>query len=270
MKNSLSVYKNNLWYSVILALLLVWVMLILTVWVFRVVLNETYDTDWLAKNFQSYAWAEAWLEMALLEMKSNNYWFEKTIDHDINNESVVISSNPLDKTLFKWNKDVLVSYELKWAISDLTWNIEPWKYYIIPLFAWVDKVENTISLTVQSWEEDNLVWNIIWGSSWISNIWGLTEETQWNIKSYNWSFNYSSNSSIRTFLNDSDDNYLVLFNSDPYSSISFNLNTGTEKFTSNIAEIVSTGEIGKYKQNLRLEVDNSKYLNLLKYSIFSN
>lgn len=263
-------WKNNSWYSVILALLLVWFMLVLTVWVFRLVLNESYDTDWLAKNFSSFAWAEAGLELALLKIKENSYWYWYSIDHEVNNETVILWEFPLDQTKFNRNKETLVSYELDSSTSNLSSTIETWRYFIIPLFSWSEKVQNTINLTVSSWDYNRLVWNIVWETSWISWVGEFDQASFWNNKNIIWwKFNFI-NQTVTNFLSSSNWNYLILFNSDHVSPITFTLDTWSEKFTDKSAFIISTWEIGKYKQNLRLELDNSKYLNLLKYSIFSN
>lgn len=276
--NNTFAWKNNWWYSVIIALLTVWFMLVLSTSIYRLALNETYDTYWLTKYLQAFAWAEWWMELWLLSLKNNSYWYENNITHSINNKSILLSEEPLDPVLFKKNKDVFISYDLKSKSNIISRSIESWKYFIVPLFYtdsfWViNKVTNNIDLSVLSWDSSKIWWNIVWkdfGISWKNNF---DELTLWNKKHISWwYFDYSWYDTIKNFLNNSDENYLVLFNSSSVSSISFKLTTTwvNNFFTRDVATIISSWEIWKFKQNLRIDIDNWRYLNLLKYSIFSN
>lgn len=269
--------KNNKWYSIIIALFTVWFMLVISTSIFNLVLNETYDTNWLTKYLQAFNWAEWSMELWLLSLKKNSYWYEDEIIHTVNSWSVLLSDNPTDYTKFKNNKDVYISYELNSKTNTINQDIEPWKYFIVPLFytdnSWaIKKVETSINLTVSTWNEWYMWWNIVWNNSWISWVWMFNELNIWNKKTISsGEFNFWVQS-IESFLNISSDNYLILFNSDPINDISFQLSTTWvwEYFTRWVASIISSWEIWKYKQNLRVDIDNWMYLNLLKYSIFSN
>jgi len=269
-------YNNNFWYSVILALLMVWFMIILTTWVFNLVLSESIDTKWTEKYLRAFAWAEWGMELALLKNKENNYWYNYSIMHNVNNESVMLSDNPLDKTDFNKAKDVLISFDLNSITERIEETLLPWNYDIIPLFSYDDnwlliKVTN-ISLNVSNWNSTNLVWNIVWNEMWISWTWNFSNSVYWNYKTLNASNNFEyTTKKVWDFLNDSDNNYLILYNSDPITQITYNLKslTSWEYFTNNKSKIVSSWEVWLFKQSLRVSLDNSQYLNMLKYSIFS-
>jgi len=280
MKNyytTLNTYKNNKWYSVIIALFTVWFMLVISTTVFNLVLNETFDTNWLTKYLQAFNWAEWAMELWLLDLKKHSYWYEKQISHSINSWSILLADNPLNLWLFNKKKDVFISYDLKSRTNNINSIIEPWRYYIVPLFytdnLWnIIKIQNSIDFSVLSWNESNLWWNIVWNNAWISWVWNFNELSIWKEKVYNlWEFNFWTKV-VNDFLASSNDNYLILFNSDPNNNISFNLSTSWvwEFFSNWIVDIISSWEIWDYKQNLRVKIDNWSYLNLLKYSIFSN
>lgn len=271
-------YNGKWWYSVIIALLTVGFMLMISTTVYRLVLNEIYDTNWLTNYYKAYNWAEWAMELWLLDYKKNTYWYENSIIHSINSWSVLLSDNPTDYTQFKIKKDVFISYDLEAKSNIISNNILPGKYFIIPLFytdnSWViHKIENNLNLTVLWSNQSFLWWNIIWENAWISWKSNFDETSLWNKKTISWlgKFNFI-NETISNFLSTSNNNYLVLFNSDPNNNISFNLTTiwPNNYFSLDKVKIISSWEIGDYKQNLRLEIDNWRYLNLLRYSIFSN
>ena len=118
----------------------------------------------------------------------------------------------------------------------------------------------------------DLVWNIVWEASGISWTWAFEYNTTWSKRVLTWDDLSFSNQSIESFLNDSDGNYLILFNAWNTVGINYNLQVLDilEYFSKPKTEIIASGEIGWYKQNLRIALDNTKYLNILKYSIYSN
>lgn len=87
-------------------------------------------------------------------------------------------------------------------------------------------------------------------------------------------FGFSDSESIESFLasDTRSTNYLILFNPDASTDIDYRLYTDSDSefFTKPRTEIISSAQVGKYKQNFRTVVDNTEYLNVLKYSIFSN
>lgn len=261
--------KNKSWYSVILAILMVWFMLVLTSWVFLLVLWENKDTKAMEYYLKSFAWAEWSIEIALLKAKQFNYSYSEQLN----------KWAPISKVLFRrdwvynYNKDVFISYNLDSTASEINAkNLQWWKFDIIPLFYydinWSYKKVKNIKL---EWVNSEVVWNIIWENSWITGVGNFTNITDWNYKTISW-FNVSyTKKRVWNFLNDEEKNYLILHNTSlndvNYNLISLN---SWEYLTKEASYIIWSWEVWGYKQNLRVMINNSEYLNLLKYSIFSN
>jgi hypothetical protein len=72
---------------------------------------------------------------------------------------------------------------------------------------------------------------------------------------------------VSDFLNNSE-NYLILFNSGNFD-IEFTLNS-SDNFSKPKTQIISSAQVGEYRHNLQTDYDNTKFLNMLKYSVFSN
>lgn len=263
--------QNNFWYSVIFAILMVWFMIILTSWVFFLVLWENKDSKAMEYYLKSYMWAEGALELGLLKFKNYNYSFSENTVHDINNFSVLLSSDPMNKNNFKKQKDTFISYE----IDSLTTNIvsktlSSWKFEIIPLFSFDNnkneiKVQD-IKLSLVWWD---LVWNILWEYWWISWTWSFTKDTLWNYRTISSVGEvFFSTKSVWDFLSSSNKNYLILHNV-WVNDINFDLISNDNPFIKNIANIIASWETFWYKQNLKISVNLWEYLNLLKYSVFS-
>ena len=72
-------YNKKWWYSIIMAILMVWFMLVLTSWVFWLILWESKDTKTMEYYLKSYQAAEWWIELALLKAKDSNYSLDETI-----------------------------------------------------------------------------------------------------------------------------------------------------------------------------------------------
>lgn len=262
-------YKNNSWFSVILAILMTGFMLVLTSWVFLLVLAENKDTKAMEYYFKSLEWAEGGLELAMLKAKQFNYSYDE----------ILSTSNPISKVLFEdqsnfnKNKDVIITYNLSSITSEvINKKIEIWKFDIIPLFSydnnWIYQKVKNISVT---WLNSDTVWNIVWNNSWISWTWNFINITEWNYKTISWNNVSFEKKSIWDFLNSSENNYIILHNLSSmeimYSLKSLN---DWEYLTKDNTLIISSWENWWFKQNLRVSIDSSNYLNLLKYSIFSN
>ena len=280
--------NNKNGYSIIIALLVTWFLLLLVVWVFNLVLKELKDTRAMWNYYKAYYWAEAAQELALLKIKEKWYWIDSNInfnindwtdsniDFSINDNSVILSDNPTDKSLFNPRKDVYIWYSLNTKTNLYTWELNWLKYDILPLF-FIDEDENEhkindLNLDILSANWNDLIWNIVsWNWNWISWTW----ELDWNTFSRNKEVIASSFSIsdivIKDFLNDNDTNYLILFNSwDQNLKYSINSINDSEYFSKPKTYIISSAKVWDYKQNLRTFLDNTAYLNILKYSIYSN
>ncbi len=266
-------YNNKSWYSIIISIMLIWFLIILTSGTFNLVLWELNDTKWRFNYLKAFSAAEWSLELALLEIKNKWYWYYSNIENNINSKSVILWK---DINNFSKSIDPLISYDMDSKVNSYSWSIESLQYDIIPLFfldnLWEQKV-NSINLTILN-DSNDLAWNIISDNSWISWKGDIDLTTMWNYKIIvSWWFSYS-NLLVNNFLSDinNNNNYLILFNSNSSNTINYNLVSinSNEFFTKPRTEIISSSIVWKYKQTLRTILDNTKYLNILKYSIYSN
>lgn len=267
--------KNNSWYTVMISLLIIWFLLVLTTGIFNLILNELKDNRSLWDYMKSYAWAEAWSELALLEIKNNWYEYYNKIDHT-NNKSIVLAEDSLNSSNFKKQKDVLLSYDMNTKTNNYEWELSPLWYDIIPLF-YIDEdtdgnlVEQKIdnySLTI-IWTDSDLSWNIIWKDKWLSWTWTNNSWILKTIDPTSLNFSLNNNKTIIDFLASSDSNYLVLFNSSNVNNIEYKIES-TKEFIKPKTSIISSAIVWTYKQNIVTNLDNSEFLNMLKYSIYSN
>ena len=259
-------------YSVILALLIIWFLLVLSTGIFNLILVELKDNKAMWDYIKSYAWAESAQELALLKIKKYWYAYYDKIDHDINNRSVILANDPLDKDKFKFNNDLFLSYDIWSKVEIYDWTLNSLNYDIIPLFYLDDNWEHKVSqinLSIVFWTESNLAWNVIWKENWLSWVWSNTFWVK-KILTSGW-FKYDKEE-LNSFLSTSDTNYLVLFNSWDSWIIKYKLTSlnNWESFTKPQTTIISSAQIWKYKQNLSTDLDNTEFLNILKYSIYSN
>lgn len=264
--------KNYSWYTIIISLLIIWLLLVFSTWVLNMILTEMKDDKAMWDYIKAYAWAESAQELALLKIKEKWYAYYDKIVHDVNNRSILLSNNPLDISKFNKSKDVFISYDIWSTVSEYNGTLQPLWYDIIPLFytneSWEQKI-NSIELTKSFWVENNLVWNIIWDNSGISWKW---LNTLWIKKTLESNQLKYSKEEINDFLSHSDSNYLVLLNSGNTGLIKYKIvsNLNWEYFSKPRTSIISSGEIGAYKQNLETILDNTKFLNRQKYVIYSN
>lgn len=254
--------KNNNWFSVILAILMTWFMLVLTAGVFLLILWENKDTKELEYYFKSQAWAEWWLEIAMLKAKNNNY------SHSEKNNDPNLLCKDKDNCN---HKDTIIDYKI---VSTWTWVInkflESYEFAIIPLFSkdnsWSIINAKDIEL---SWIDWDLVWNIIWKDSWITWTWSFDVWKYWNFRRLVWWNADYEKTKIWDFLNTSIENYLILHNTSN-SWVYYNVESKDWKeITLDNTYILSSWEIMWFKQNIQTFINTSEYLNLLKYSVYS-
>jgi hypothetical protein len=263
--------RTTSWYSIIISLLLIAFIIVLTTWIFRLVINEMKSNRVMWDYLKSYAWAESAQELALLDIKKKWYWYVAEVKANKDFKSKLLKENFPE---FNINRDVLISYYNDGKVNSYDWVLRPLQYDIIPLFYiddnWEKKTNNVV-MDIKSWVPWDLSWNVVWDKEGISWIWeNLSNWTKKSLTS-NGSFGYDT-ISIWEFLKSSSTNYLVLFNSWESSTIEYTLKSTNleEFFTKPRLDIYSTWEIWEYKQNLKTNVDNTEFLSILKYSIYSN
>lgn len=268
--------KQKSWYTILIVLFVVGFLLVLTSGVFKLVLQELNDNRGRGDYLKAYYWAESWIEWALYNIKKFDYGYSDEIDLEKNNKSILLSANPLSEVLFNPKKDVLTSYSIDTKVNTYTQTLASWEHTLFPLYViyenGVTKKALNIELTIPSGSKPSLVWNIIGGE------YGLAWNNEFEITTLGAYKTIDSSGNLKferkqiwEFLTTSDNNYLLLFNSDPTNSLTYKVSsTGNNFFTKPIWEIEASWKIGSYKQNIRLSLNNSEYLNILKYSIFSN
>ncbi len=247
-------------YSIIIVIILIWFMIFLTTWVFRLVLNERNDNEAIWNYSKAYLWAESAQELALLEIKEKWYWYDKKLtDSDI---------------LWNNKKTAKISYKNDWKTKTYSWVLEPLSYNIIPLFYIkensVEIKTDNYNLNLISWDNKNFSWNIIWKEKWISWNWENTKKwVMKNLKeiSDNYNFSYNWDFKVSDFLYDSDTNYLILFNNSS-SEIKYEINSNSY-FTKPKLSIISSAWIGYFKQNIKTDLNYVDIVNKAKYSIYS-
>jgi len=267
-------YSNTQWYSVVVSILMVGFLLVLTSWVFNLVLSELNDNRGRENYLRASAGAEWALELALLSIKDQGYGHYSAIENTVNDTSVILSKDPLNASNFKSN-DVQISYDMDSKVDSYSGSLDPLGFDIVPLFYlvnnWEEKPVTDIVLNSSSVE---ISWNIVSNNGWIAGQWSFGSNDIAKLKSDTSLGIEVSDVEIEGFLSDTtrSNNYLILFNPSESSETSYTLNAGNswEFFTKPRSEIISSARVWKYKQNFRTTVDNTEYLNLLKYSIFSN
>jgi hypothetical protein len=277
-------YNNKNWYSIIISVLLIGFLLMLTTWVFNLVLKEHHDNKGLWDSIKAFAWAESAQELALLKIKEKWYWIDHKVEHEVSTGSIILSEDTLDVTTFNQNKDTFISYDLN-VLAELVWTqhtywdiLTPNQYSIIPLFyeRQGEAIEfvRSYDLNISSWFASDLVWNLVSWSGWIwNNAADSMNQGNWknitlNLVTWIPEAEHVSNQDRIDFLNTRNNAYLILFNW-WNADITFRIKSD-DKFSKPKTTILSSAQIWKYKHNLETKYDNTQFLNMLKYAVFSN
>ncbi|MDD2871217.1 MAG: hypothetical protein PHS49_04455 [Candidatus Gracilibacteria bacterium] len=268
----MKILKNKGGYSIIFILLIIGFLLFLGVGIFNLILNDLKDNKAIGNYIKSYAGAESASELALLQIKKNGYAYYDKIEHNVSNRSIILADNPLDTNNFKPSNDVFISYDIGSKVNEYNGSLKPLEYDIIPLFYLNDEGEqkiNKLDFSILTGNPGDLAWNVIGKTSGISgtgtNILGSEKELTINGLQYR-------EVNINDFISKSDENYIVMFNSGNSGDITYNIKSQdtSEFFSKPKTSIVSSAQVGNYKQNLSVDLNNTEFLNILKYSIFSN
>ena len=259
----MKIQNKNSWYTILITLMIIGFLMVLTTWVFNLVLRELNDNRWAWNYLKAHAWAEAAMELALLDIKNNWYGvYNKKSDLEY-----------FDK--------IKISYDLNSKTKEYIWKIWEFKQSVIPLFYsevnWnINKIDSLNLEILDYWINSNnskLAWNIISSSwDWIWWVWEIDNNTKWDWRKWDWS--YLDKVKVSDFLNNHDWNYLIIvnlfddWNLNNDNLLEFKLSSQKE-FTKPISKIFSTASIWRYKQNLETTLDNTEFLSILKYSIFS-
>lgn len=267
------VQNNNSGYTILVTLMIIGFLIVLTTGVLNLVLREMNDNRWEAKYLQLYLAAEWAMELALLQIKEKWYWIYNKIELDESNPDSKILRNDKNN-----KKEVLFWYDLNSKTKSYTWRLDSFKQVVIPLFymSWnipnynkIDNIKLNILNTSDFTDSTKMAWNIVsedwdwiwWNSNILYSTWKWRDNTWIFIeKNINWAGN---------FLDSYSKNYLIIINLDSNNSLEYNLSS-SESFTKPVSKIVSKAKVGNYKQNLETTLDNTEFLSILKYSIYSN
>jgi hypothetical protein len=263
--------KNSGWYTIIMATLMIGFLLIFVWWVLNLVIKELKDNRGEINYIKAYAAAEWAQELALLKIKENGYWYyEKVENKSSEANAIILAEDPKDSSKYKKSKDLLISYDLGSKTKEYFWKLSPAWDEILPLFTikldWSFEEVGDLKLEIITGNDSNLGWTITsWNWSWIWGNWDFDKNTLWRWRKANADF---IENKVWDFLTSNNWNYLLIFSIDPTSPIEYKI-TSTKAFTKPKTEIISSAQVWDYKQNLKTSLDNSKFLNILKYSIFS-
>lgn len=249
------------WYSIIAAVMMIGFLLVLTTSTLNLVLQEMQDGKGRQDYLKAFAGAEGSMELALLQIKEYGYWY---FDVKTGIDTLSDSSRSID-----------LRYSFDTKVSSYNWKLRSYETEIIPLFyidsLWQYSVSD-VELTVP-WL--NIIWNIVWSNGGVSGQGSFNATSSINNKVIDdslWNQDFDVQSvTVENFLLSNPASYLVLYNADASGTVSdYELKSiSGDSFSKPISTVVSTAKIGKYSQNLKTQIDNTEFLGILRYSIYS-
>ncbi len=260
MKHIYQHHTNTAGYSIIIAILMIGFLLVLTTSTLNLVLQEMRDGKGRQNYLKAFYGAEWALEYGLLQIKDKGFAYDDVGIDDISD------------LLWDEKQDPYLSYVFESAVSSYSGTLSPWDTEIIPLF-WIDPSFHTHSVNNIRLDQNsgNVVWNIIGQNSGQSWTWGFTSSSSFFLKEVTSGPTTQFQKTLWTiqdFLTANTGSYLMVYN--PYDTDAhFTLRSSGENFTQPVADIISSAKVWKYQQNLKTSVDNTEFLGILKYSIFS-
>jgi len=241
--------------AILIAILMIGFLLVLVVWMFNLMLRDMKDNRWAWNYLKSYAWAEWAMELWLLKIKEKWYWVDENLGET---NSWILSFHP-------WkNNEPKIKYTMNIWTDDYTWKIWTWKTVIIPLFSNTTYLKEP-QFNINIWSEWDIIWNIVWKWEWMSWTWSFNYSNLIYYKMNDWSYNTED---IKTFLWTNTWSYLMLFNKSTSDEIEYKLKSESN-FSKPVWTIISSVTVGKFRQNITTDIDNTEFLNMLKYSLFS-
>lgn len=242
-------------YSIIIAVMMVSFLLVLCSWVLQWVLSEMQDSRGRQEYLKASAAAEGALELGLFAVKQHGYGFDQA--------SVNIDALGRDKN------SATMEYSFRSKTQLIESELAPFDTVLIPLY-WI----NDTGIQSISWDfiqfiaSQDLAWNIIGSSGlWASWKGNFTHSTSSKIKNINGSYTQQD---LKTFLWLNPGSYIQVYNSSTTSE-NFRLElAGWDYVTYPTVYILARWSIGRYHQNLDAKLNNTDFLRILRYSIFSN
>ena len=271
--------KNNKKASlVLLALLLVWFLLVLSVGILKVILTDSKDTYSMKNSLKAFYWAESWLELWLLRLKLKWFWYEYLLKNWERESNIL------------WNK-VFLDYKINSKNKKASWTIESWGSVIYPLFyktgsqdftkdSTIKDTENIkLTFTFTDWTGSLITWWLIWTPKTWTKIKWLNWTWSWWIINWNteWITKYLNNSkklvftgsTISNFLETHTWSYLQIWNLNTWA-ITYELkwDWSQKNFTGKYTIITSSARVWKNKQSIKFKINNSEYLNIFRFTLY--
>ena len=248
----MKINKNKQGFSILVAILMIWFLLILVTGMFHLMLRDMKDNRWAWNYLKSYAWAEWAMELWLLKIKEKGYW----VDEDLSQTNSGILS------FYPWkNNEPKIKYTMNIWTNDFSWSLDSWETVIVPLFSNNNYIKKPKFIDNTSW---NIIWNIIWKWEWMSWIWTFSYSNNIYYKKNTW---WYKTISIENFLTHNTWSYLMLFNKD-LNKVSYKIDAESN-FSKPVWTIISSVTVGKFRQNITTNIDNTEFLKMLKYSLYS-
>lgn len=250
----------NSGYSIISSVLLVGFLIVVTSSVLSLVLVELKDGKGRQNYLKAFHGAEWALELALYQIKEKGYGYD--------NDKIFTDEDLLSEA----NKTVILSYDIHSATSELSWSLRSWESEIIPLF-WIQDSDLKESIQTIKFKWEGVVWNIIGEKSWESGKGDFSELSIKKTKEIlsgddgNIVFGIDKTWNIADFLSANKGSYLMIVN--PNEDTKEYSISSKELFSMPVAQILSSARVWNYRQNLSTDIDNTEFLWILKYSVFS-
>ena len=260
--------KNNKnAFSILIAIFMVGFLLKLVIWVFNLMLRDMKDNRWSGNYIKAYAGAEWAMELWLLKIKEKGYAINENLGKT---SSWILSFNSTLK-----NNDPKIKYSMEIWTDYFSWSLDSWKTVIIPLFSNNNYIKQPI-FTDDSW--NNIIWNIIWKWEWMSGSWNFNYNSNIHYKQNrikpDWTTDETlevyQDKTIGNFLTNNTWSYLMLFNKSS-SKVHYILDNKSEwvNFSKPVWTIISSVQVWKFKQNITTNINNTEFLKMLKYSLYS-
>lgn len=247
-------------YSIIAAIMMIGFLLVLTTSTLNLVLQEMHDGKGRQDYIKAFAGAEGAMELGLLQIKKHGYWYyEVKTDMD---------------TLTDSTRTIDLDYSFDSKVSSYQWTLSSYDTDIIPLF-YIDALWKHSARSITLTAPADMTWNIVWSNGGLSSVGSFAPATNRNNKVLDTSGGWNDfdvlSVSVENFLTSNPESYLVLYNPDSSAGEkNYELHASSwEFFSKPISTIFSTAQVGKYSQNLKTQIDNTQFLGILRYSIYS-
>lgn len=292
LRNNYQNMPKNGGFSTIIAILITAFLTVLSAGILYLAVTESFITHSFSRDVSTYAGAEAWLEYALLKQKNHREGFYDT-GMIGEYESRLLAKDPNNFT----PSDESLEYTMQTFATAYSGSINPGDFDIVPLFydEWqpiapvtknpnpnTSQINKTASFSVQILS-GSLAWNILWNdiNGTTFGLVGSTSEGFGNGSGSTQTFGIEkslgnggdptkftmANVLIGTFLNQMQNNYLILSNPTD-SPVNYQI-TSSNGFSLPKTTIIASSQVANVRKNLQITQNRSSTMSILKYSLFN-